>query len=368
MLRRLPLVVALGAPLPVGLGCNTILGIDNNHTLAPGGTSGTAGTGGAAGGPGTGGTAVGPSCSVDGAVMDAGGVDASTGTTCGFIMPNPASAPGDLPNRASYTKNGAAHTVTDNVTGLTWEANVDQTTYLQDEAVRHCQSKGAGWRLPSRLELVSLVDFTVPSPGPTISAAQFGSESVWSAPMIDNDYRKFWTSSHAAFSTATGWEVDFSTGSTHQTSSQNYYKARCVSGTPCRCPATRYQVQGAQQDEVYDAITGLIWQRAYAGSTVWSNAASYCPAGWRLPTPTELPTIVDETKESPATDVSVFPGTPGEPFWTSFPQAGSADGGAPTFAWYVMFAHGHSDVDPSSDPTCTAGDPTCYQLWVRCVR
>ena len=37
---------------------------------------------------------------------------------------------------------------------------------------------------------------------------------------------------------------------------------------------------------------------------VWIDAATYCPAGWRLPTPTELPTIVDETMETPSLDES----------------------------------------------------------------
>jgi len=367
----------LAALIPLAVGCNAILGIKEHH-VADGGSAGTggsetagdSGTAGTAGTGGVAGTTSGPGCSVDGAVSDADGVDGAVGSVCGFLMPNPASAPGDLPNRASYKKNDSAHTVTDNVTGLTWEANVDQTTYLQDEAVRHCQNKGAGWRLPTRLELISLVDFTVAKPGPTIAAAQFGGESVWSAPLdATNDYRKFWTSSYAAGTTASGWEVDFSDGSAHQRATTlNYYKARCVSGTPCRCSPTRYQIQGAQQDEVHDAITGLTWQRSHSSTMVWSTAAAYCPIGWRLPTPGELSTIADETVENPAIDSSTFPGTPSEPFWTSFPQAGSVDGGVPTYAWYVMFAHGHTDVDPSSDPTCSAADPTCYKLWVRCVR
>ena len=185
-----------------------------------------------------------------------------------------------------------------------------------------------------------------------------------SGPDVNGDYWKFWTSSRAAFDAGTGWEVDFSDGSTHQKPSTAFYKARCVTGTPCRCPPTRYQITGSTpaDEVVHDGFTGLTWLRAVADTKmVWIDAAAYCPAGWRLPTPTELPTIVDETKETPSIDGATFPDTPGEPFWTSSPQAGSADGGISAFAWFVTFYHGHSDVYPSNDPIN-------FRWWVRCVR
>jgi hypothetical protein len=300
---------------------------------------------------------------VDGSV-DGDGADAASGAACGFIMPNPVNAPGDLPNRASYTKNGAAHTVTDNVTGLTWEAQVDQTIYTQDGAVLHCQNKAGGnWRLPTRIELVSLIDVTVPKPGPTISDA-FADEPVWTIALDSQGfYRRFWTSSRAVMlETAQGWEVDFSDGSLHQKPGADQYKVRCVSGPLPNCSPTRYVRQGAQQDEVHDAVTGLTWQRNFAGKMFWDDALTYCPAGWRLPTPTELETLVDDTQEFPSIDKNVFPCTPFEQFWTSSPQAGTADGGVPTFAWYATFAHGHTDVYP------TDRNNRNNKWWVRCVR
>src|SRR5450432_4196895 len=90
---------------------------------------------------------------------DAGDGDAATDTAeagapscAAFPMPNPASA--GLPNLASYTSN-ADGTITDEVTGLVWEGAVDPTLYMQDGAIAHCAAKGGGWRLPTRLELVS---------------------------------------------------------------------------------------------------------------------------------------------------------------------------------------------------------------------
>ena len=86
---------------------------------------------------------------------------------------------------------------------------------------------------------------------------------------------------------------------------------------------------------------------------------TYCSStlgpSWRLPSLTELQTIVDETKGDPTTppiDGAAFPGTPLGYFWTSSPQAGDS-----TYAWYVAFIHGHADVDL-----------TMNRNYVRCVR
>ena len=110
-------------------------------------------------------------------------------------MPNPARS--GLPNPASYTAN-ADGTVSDDVTGLTWEGTVDGTRYMQADAKNHCAAKGAGWRLPTRLELVSLVDFTVAAPGPTID------------PIFANAPPEvFWTSSPYYGDVGDAWYVGF---------------------------------------------------------------------------------------------------------------------------------------------------------------
>ncbi len=62
------------------------------------------------------------------------------------------------PERPSteFTDNGDG-TVTDTVTELTWE-QVDVRSVNWEQAFAHCQSKGTSWRLPTRLELMTLVD------------------------------------------------------------------------------------------------------------------------------------------------------------------------------------------------------------------
>jgi hypothetical protein len=229
--------------------------------------------------------------------------------------------------------------VTDHVTGLVWEANVDKfTEYTQEQALAHCAS--IGFRLPTRLELVSLVDFT--QPNPTIDGTYF----------MNTPAQKYWTSSHFVCDPTEAYYVGFDQSGTHPTSisNQNQFFARCVKGAPTKCASTRYQIQA--DGSVLDGTTGLTWQRTFVQSTSWSNALKLCPSGWRLPSVNELQTIVDQNQQSPPIDRVAFPDTPSGDFWTSSPKAGDA-----TQAWYVAFIHGHA-----------ATDSVAQAFWVRCVR
>ena len=104
---------------------------------------------------------------------------------------------------------------------------------------------------------------------------------------------------------------------------------------------------------VTDTSTGLVWQRDGSGLRpicfltpycTWAEAQSYCAgltldgSGWRLPTVTELQSIVDSTVASPPViNQKAFPNTPPDYFWTSSLYAGSSD-----YAWYLNFADGRS--------------------------
>jgi hypothetical protein len=116
--------------------------------------------------------------------------------------------PGTAGHARSYEITGAADSeiVLDRVTGLKWQRAVDDATYTQAEAVAHCDGLALGgytdWRLPSRIELVTLVDYSVASPAPTIDLAAFPSTPAeW-----------FWTASPVAGSPLNGWRVSFDGG------------------------------------------------------------------------------------------------------------------------------------------------------------
>jgi hypothetical protein len=367
MTRRLHLATVLFATIETAGGCNTLLGVDS-HSLAPDaggqGAAGTAGAGTAGGSGGNAGTAgsgesYGPACGADGSVVDgsaddAGGdnVDAGTAIPCGFPMPNPASSdPSVFPNQAHYQVNANDDSVTDMVTKLTWERNAGFSVLEQARAHEPCDAKGSGWRLPTRVELASLVDFSVTSPGPTMNNV-FANDSVFANP---SETRAFWTSSHAVCNTLVGWYVDFRTGGTRQQSSAIAAKIRCVKSGPAHCSSPRFQ---GTATEVYDADTGLTWQQEVASGLDWAGAKQHCSAGWRLPSLTELLSIVDETTQTPAiyraflnTPTGISP-IPNPIFWTSSPLAGDS-----TRAWFDTFFHGHSDSQPIGTMS-----------FVRCVR
>jgi hypothetical protein len=223
------------------------------------------------------------------------------------------------------------------VTGLAWQRDVDPASYLWADAGALCAGLslgGASWRLPTLIELLSIVDFTQPSPA--IDPQAF--------PATPGD--SFWTSSPVAGAngpSGQAWYVGFTTGFTYQGHVDFLtLRVRCV-GTQPGPPA------GA----------ALTWQRADSGQALtWAAAGAFCAAldleggGWRLPSIKELETIVDVTRSDPAVDPAAFPGASSYPLWTSSLLAGSS-----TEAWTVDFFLGAAT---------TADATTTYQA--RCVR
>lgn len=143
---------------------------------------------------------------------------------------------------------------------------------------------------------------------------------------------------------------------------------------------------------VQHETTGLQWSRCAIGQT-YRNGSCQGPAtvyywdeaqeavdqvnrtgelaglnDWRLPTVEELRSIVEECREAPAINTSIFPNTPGSGFWTAtlhddgerrvddynvehvdenarrgaHPEDGEEDenGGVPVEAWFVGFFKG----------------------------
>jgi hypothetical protein len=122
------------------------------------------------------------------------------------------------PNLESFTNNGDG-TVTDNVTGLMWQQAVPSATYTWANAVAYCPTLmlagHSDWRLPSQIELESIVDFG--QSFPSINGTYF--------PATPSNL--FWSSSPVASSTLV-WGVYFSNGGTaHGDASITTY-IRCV--------------------------------------------------------------------------------------------------------------------------------------------
>jgi hypothetical protein len=82
-----------------------------------------------------------------------------------------------------------------------WQQVVPSATYTWANAVAYCPTLAlaghSGWRLPSRIELESIVDFGQSSP--SINGTYF--------PSTPKDW--FWSSSPVAGSPSDAWGVDF---------------------------------------------------------------------------------------------------------------------------------------------------------------
>jgi Protein of unknown function (DUF1566) len=297
---------------------------------APGGGAGAGGISGAAG---------------DTAVAGAAcGGDQQPNNWASWVMPNPAQS--GLPNPASYAVSESGNQVTDQITGLTWQRNVDSGAMPWDAATRYCACltlDGDGdWRLPSRIELASLVDWTAVSP--SIDSATF--------PSTTNE--NFWTSSVVITDPGLVYLVFFLNGHTTYAAFDYEYRARCVRSSTTAL-TEHYTVANGT---VYDTQTRLTWQQAFPTDRyTWPAAKTYCEGlaldgtGWRVPSINELQTLVDDST-NPSIDLMAFPMTPSEYFWSSSAVVDDA-----SRAWTTFFTNGS-----------TYSFATTASKNVRCVR
>ncbi|WP_231864953.1 DUF1566 domain-containing protein [Sorangium cellulosum] len=307
------------------------------------------------GGGGEGGTGGGGSPPVPVTWPDSPTTRCSNGTTVLEACPGP-SAPffGQDGNYQiavpSYTEADGA--VEDSVTGLTWEKVVENGAFTLVGAQEHCaalSAQGIGglsdWRLPTRIELVSILDFGHATAFPDIFFTSTQDSFYWSATDVAAD------SSFA-------WGVLASDASLGFFSKDDTAGARalCVGGVKGIAPADL----SPGEDWVLDRSTGLVWQR-HASQTrfIWSDALAHCEdldlaakSDWRLPSAKELLSIVDDRRSGPAIDLEAFPGTPSDVFWSSTPAIGSAEK-----AVLVNFTNGASQGHTVRD-----------RRLVRCVR
>ena len=215
-------------------------------------------------------------------------------------------------DKPTYSVNGAV--VTDSVLGLAWRLGNAQTSHSGASAA--CQGSGFGWRVPTFLELLSLMDY-----GASIDAV----------PATFAKQGPFWAAETAP-EAGTGWTFTADTGLPIPAPGSTLVSVLCVSGQP---------ISGAMgkpfNGTVQDGRTGLHWQTGTTPAETWKDALKYCKGaqgagfatGWRLPSVKELLTIA-KTDSKNAIDLNVF--NSAVPVWTSSPVA--TDGSK---AWLVDF-------------------------------
>ena len=254
-----------------------------------------------------------------------------------------------------------ADTVFDSVTMLTWQRAAGPDAFPSSTSAEgYCSSLSlAGhddWRLPTQLELVTILDYGRESPA-------MDTDAFFPSPAGTVDTNCLWSSSVARGDLA-GTVCPESGLTAAAFVASNY--ARCVRGA---APSSGYVVRGGGATAL-DMKTGLEWQRALDARKIpWEAALSYCrglrlagACDWRVPSIKELLTIVEDSTASPPVDAVAFPGAPTDPLWSSTLTKGSPGDGD---EWVVLFQEGIGDPHdyPGKAVPYVAGE-----LQVRCVR
>ena len=181
------------------------------------------------------------------------------------------------------------------------------------------------WRLPTRKELRSIVDYG--KQNPSINTLYF--------PNAVASY--YWSSNtRAYFSKDYAWGMGFYNGSdgSHH-SKANPFHVRAVRGGH-----TQNQFVDNGDGTITASDTGLMWQKETApGFYQWEQATAYCEnlilggySDWRLPTIKELDSIGDLTRYNRAIDKTYFPNTMSSP-----PYLSSTAYYAPRYLWGMYF-------------------------------
>jgi len=242
----------------------------------------------------------------------------------------------------------------DNVTGLVWEIKTsvtDSHTYTWQEAndvfIPDLNARSFGgyddWRLPTIVELASLVNANYHLSGPTIDRNMF--------PFTSSN--RHFSSTNIINPNISGktWGVNFSYGGVAGYISTHSYYVMAV-----RSDQTTQEKNFVFHDDgtFTDIRTGLMWQEQTATEKhTWQDALFYAESlelaghtDWRLPSRNELQSLVDYTEQSPLTYTVLKEKTFSAPYWTS---TSGASGAYMRYAWRVNFGDGNVWCNDTSD-------------------
>jgi len=325
---RFMIGVAIGAVVWMS-GCRDLLGIGgDDSTDAPndgGGSDGNASLDGAAMSSADGSpmndAALTTDSGTDGAAQEAGAVNVDARYAAWKPAP-------DTPTQLSTQSGGTV--VVDAVTGLWWEQTNTQSTSMLSRAQSYCASITTGghndWRVPTRVELVSIIDF---------NDSSLRRPAIFGAPASSQ-----WTQSQVVGDATQVYVVDFvndATGSLLSSAAPSALSGivRCVrNGRPLPASPTSPLPSGLwvqQGSYMYNTLTKQTWEKTPSSMpSNYANAMQRCAslgAGFRVPTMRELDTLTDESRLGAPVWPATFDGTQAY-YWSS-----TAEDGTYNFTW-----------------------------------
>jgi Protein of unknown function (DUF1566) len=297
-------------------------------------------------------------------------------------MPNdPASG---LPRPQSYDTSVEGIAV-DKVTGLTWQRDpyvISTTEYppydeILGSAATYCAGLTLGgfsdWRVPSRIELVSLVEF---SSSPPSNAAVFPSVEGF---FMSSSEHNIGTGNAAVGEAWTGTATNPGCGVDYASippmgQLQGPDAVRCVRGQVA-VEGPHYTIANGV---VQDNWTGLAWIQAPSALMEPGSVSSYCTSqtlaggGWREPSTHEIETLFGDFPDPTGVslDPTAFPGAAplGQGFGTIDLELGTA-----SMTQWVCVSQGCStypqdNVDPVLFPLPGTEPYMGYWVYAECVR
>ena len=198
--------------------------------------------------------------------------------------------------------------ITDTTTGLMWESVPTTTKYSWDNAKSYCDWLNlwwyTNWRMPSIDELKSIVDSSY-------SSSNYWHESKFTL----KDSSCYWSSTTNKSYTDSARFLCFGDATTVSDTKASHLSVICTSYTNTTTNTTTNPITYTNitdrftgtlwvENIITDTTTGLMWETIPTTTQyTWDNAKSYCDwlnlwwyTDWRMPTITELETIVDKNK------------------------------------------------------------------------
>lgn len=222
----------------------------------------------------------------------------------------------------SYRLSG--NDIVDDVTGLSWHKSIGKAQ-SHENARFHCETTPGEYRLPTRLELATLLDYSGRYP-------LYIDQSVF----VEATPDLYWTDTVDNDAANSYLAIDFNPNSQAEFQIFDHYegtaaRALCVRKDTTSFIVGSFDVSGQENLFLRDARTGLMWTRTIRQeSGAWKAASQACrdaPEGGyhdlRLPNLKELLTIIDDSIAHADTISSFepFKVTSGFSFWSSTPSA-----------------------------------------------
>lgn len=239
----------------------------------------------------------------------------------------------------------------DNLTGLVWQIAPMAPAGNRDAAAQRVSAANdasrcgrTDWRLPSAMELSSIVDSGAAFDAPAIDDERFPTVSM----------ERYWTATERVGDASVNWVVDFDSGAVAIPNQGENARALPVSGDVFgEIAADSFEIRDAAV--FIDHRFGLMWLTTDqtgdwdAATDLASQVNADAPAGfsdWRLPNRNELASLVDRERNNAAIpasiDGSLQPPLRPEGYWSA--TAFSAAPDAADLAWRVDLDNG--DVLP----------------------